>query len=205
MIIAVFSVFYIVISKRKEKAFLGRGMDLALFLVTLPQRIGKEKEEKIPLETHLKSAEQFYSSLTSVKEPKFIKRIFFGNPAFVFEIAVHRTGEEIYFYIACPRYLAGVIEKQVLAFWPQAQVQPAQDYNIFNPSGFSTGARARLARSPIFPLKSYREFGMDPLSAITSVFTKLAKEGEGAAVQILVRPSRRKIKKMGQKIIGKHC
>jgi len=202
IIIAVFSVIYILISRRKEKAFLVRGMDLALFLVTLPQRIGKEKEEKIPLETHLKSAEQFYSSLTSVKEPNFIKRIFFGNPAFVFEIAVHRIGEEIYFYIACPRYLAGVIEKQVLAFWPQAQVQPAQDYNIFNPSGFSTGARARLARSAVFPLKSYREFGMDPLSAITSVFTKLAKEGEGAAVQILVRPSRRKIKKMGQKVLG---
>ncbi|MBI2041658.1 MAG: type IV secretory system conjugative DNA transfer family protein [Candidatus Nealsonbacteria bacterium] len=201
-IIAVFSVFYIIISKRKEKAFLGRGMDLALFLVTLPQRIGKEKEEKIPLETHLKSAEQFYSSLTSVKETNFIKRIFFGNPAFVFEIAVHRTGEEIYFYIACPRYLAGVIEKQILAFWPQAQVQLAGDYNIFNPSGFSTGANAHLARSPVFPLKSYREFGMDPLSAITSVFTKLAKEGEGAAVQILVRPSRRKIKKMGQKVLS---
>lgn len=204
VIIAIFLVLYILLSKRKERAFLSRGMDLALFLVTLPQRIGKGKaeEEKVPLEVHLKSAEQFYSSLTSIREPNLIKRIFFGNPSFVFEIAVHRIGEEIYFYIACPRYLAGVIEKQVLAFWPQAQVQPAQDYNIFNPSGFSTGARAGLARSPVFPLKSYREFGADPLSAITSVFTKLAKEGEGAAVQISIRPSRRKVKKMGQKIIG---
>ena len=196
-------VFYILLFKRKERTFLRRGMDLALFLVTLPQRIGKEEEKmKVSLEEHMKTAEQFYSSLTGVKEMNFIKRILFGNPAFVFEIAVHRTGEEIYFYMACPRYLAGVIEKQVLAFWPQAQVQPANDYNIFNPSGFSVGVRAGLARSPVFPLRSFREFGVDPLSAITSVFTKLAREGEGAAVQVLVRPSRRRIKKFGQKTIG---
>ena len=201
--IALFSVFYIIILKRKDKAFLGRGMDLALFLVTLPQRIGKEEEKmKVSLEEHMKTAEQFYSSLAGIKELNFIKRILFGNPAFVFEIAVHRIGEEIYFYMACPRYLAGVIEKQGLAFWLQAQVQPANDYNIFNPSGFSAGVKGGLARSPVFPLKSYREFGVDPLSAVTSVFTQIAKEGEGAAVQVLVRPSRRKIKKFGQKTIG---
>jgi len=196
-------VFYILVSRKKEKAFLGRGMNLALFLVTLPQRIGKEEEAKrVSLEEHLKTAEQFYSSLTGIKESNILKRIFFGNPAFAFEIAVHRIGEEIYFYVACPRYLAGVIEKQILAFWPDAQVQPVQDYNIFNPSGFSTGSKVYLARSPVFPLKSYHEFGADPLSAITSVFTKLAREGEGAAVQILIRPSRRTIKKFGQKTIG---
>ena len=70
MILAIFGivfllVFYIFVSRRKEKTSLGRGMNLALFLVTLPQRIGKEKEEKIPLDVFLKSAEQFFSSLTS--------------------------------------------------------------------------------------------------------------------------------------------
>lgn len=198
--VVVFIFFYILISQKKNKVFLNRGMNLALFLVTLPQRV--DKEIKISLEEHLRIAEQFYSSLTGIKEPNVIKRIFFGNPAFIFEIAVHRIGEEIYFYIACPRYLAGMIEKQILAFWPTAQVQPAQDYNIFNPSGFSAGAKGYLTRSPVFPLKSYREFSADPLSAITSVFTQLAREGEGAVCQILIRPSRRTIKKFGQKTIS---
>ncbi|MDP1538464.1 MAG: type IV secretion system DNA-binding domain-containing protein [bacterium] len=177
-------------------------MNLSLFLVTLPQRIGKDKEKEISLEEHLKTAEQFYSSLAGIKEGNFIKRVFLGNPAIIFEIAVHRLGEEIYFYVACPRSIAGMMEKQILAFWPKAQVQPVPDYNIFNPTGFSVGAQASLAGSVILPLKSYREFGADPLSAVTSVFTKLAKEGEGAAIQILIRPSLRKIKKFGQKIIG---
>ena len=202
IVVVLFLVFYILISKRKEKWFLGRGMNLALFLVTLPQRIKKEGEREITLDEHLKTAEQFYSSLAGIKEPSIIKRIFLGNPAFVFEIAVHRIGEEIYFYVACPRSIAGAIEKQILAFWPKAQVQPVQDYNIFNPTGFSTAAKAHLARSPVFPLKSYREFGVDPLSGLTSIFTKLAREGEGAAIQILIRPSRRRIKKFGQKTVN---
>ena len=201
LFVLVLVIFSIVLGKRKEKGFLGRGMNLQLFLVTLPQRIGKEKEEKVSLEEYLKTAEQFYSSLAGIKEPNFLKRIFLGNPAFVFEIAVHRIGEEIYFYVACPRKLAAMIEKTILGFWPKAQVQPVPDYNIFNPTGFSTGARVRLAKPAILPLKSSREFGTDPLSAMTSVFTKLAKENEGAAIQILIRPSRQKMKKRGQKLL----
>lgn len=191
-----------ILGKKKEKGFLGRGMDLKLFLVSLPQRIKKEGEREITTEEHLKTAEQFYSSLSGIKEQNSLKRLLLGNPAFVFEVAVHRIGEQIYFYVACPSFIAGVIEKQILAFWPKAQIQPAQDYNIFNPTGFSTGAKAVLVRSSVFPLKSYREFSVDPLSAVTSVFTKLAQEGEGAAAQIVIRPSRRKIKKLGQKIIN---
>jgi len=193
--------FFILLKNKKEKGFLGRGMNLQLFLVTLPQRVKKEGEREITLEEHLKTAEQFYSSLAGIEERSKIKQFFLGNPAFVFEIAVHRIGEQIYFYVACPRFLAPMVEKEILGFWPKAQVQSVPDYNIFNPTGFSVGSRAHLKKSPAIPLKSFREFGADPLSAITSVFTKLAKENEGAAVQILIRPSRKPIKEIGQKMI----
>jgi len=176
-------------------------MNLTLFLVTLPQIIEKEKE--ISLEDELKTAEQFFSSLTGgIKEADPIKRLLFGNPFFVFEIAVHRIGEEIYFYVACPRSLAQMMEKQILGFWPKAQVQPVTDYNIFNPEGQAVGSIANLAKSPVFSIKPYQEFTTDPLSTITSVFTKLAREGEGAALQILIRPSKRSLKKMAEKIIS---
>jgi len=176
-------------------------MNLTLFLVTLPQIIEKEKE--ISLEDKLKTAEQFFSSLTGgIKEADPIKRLLFGNPFFVFEIAVHRIGEEIYFYVACPRSLAQMMEKQILGFWPKAQVQPVTDYNIFNPEGQAVGSIANLAKSPVFSIKPYQEFTTDPLSTITSVFTKLAREGEGAALQILIRPSKRSLKKMAEKIIS---
>ncbi len=197
-----FLIFFIVfLQRKKEQEFLNCGMSLALFLVTLPQRIKKEKAKEIPLEEYLKTAEQFHSSLAGIKEPSVLKRFLLGNPAFVFEIAVHRLGEEIYFYVACPRSIAGVMEKQILSFWPKAQVQPTSDYNIFNSTGFSAGAHVKLAKSAVLPLKSYKEFGTDPLSVITSVFTKFDREGEGAAIQILIRPSQQKLKELSNKVV----
>jgi len=195
-------VLYFLSQKEKTKKFLIRGINLSLFLVTIPQQIKREGEKEITLQDYFKSVEQFYSSLSGIKEKNFLKRIFFGNPFLVFEIAVHRIGEEIHFYIACPRSIAGVVEKQILGFWPKAQVRPVTDYNIFNPEGCSAGLVAALTKNPVFPLKSYQEFTTDPLSAITSVFTKLAREGEGAAFQILIRKSRRSLKKIAENTIN---
>jgi len=192
--------FYIFFQRKKQKGFFLRGMDLDLFLVTLPQEIKKEKE--FSLKEYLKLAEQFFSSISAFKEKSKIKRFLIGNPYFVFEIAVHRIGEEIYFYFVSPKKLAQTIEKQILGFWPRAQVQKVPDYNIFNPEGFSVGAIASLKKYSILPLRFYEEFETDPLSVITSVFTKLQREGEGAAIQFLVRPSQTKIGKLGKKVVS---
>ncbi len=203
LILIGFVVFLIIFKKKKEKGFLIRGMKLTLFLITMPQTgITKEKEKDVSVEEYLKTAEQFYSSLIGIKEQNLIKKFLFGNPFFVFEIAVHRVGEEIHFYLASPRSLAQMIEKQILAFWPKAQVQPIQDYNIFNPEGHSVGSVAVLTKSPIFPIKTYQEFVADPLSAITNVFTKLSREGEGAALQVLIRPTKKSLKEKADKTIN---
>jgi hypothetical protein len=198
LFLGILIVFYIFLKKKKEKGLLTRGMNLTLFLVTLPQRIEKEK---VSLEEFLKIAEQFYSSLSAIREKSKILKLLLGHPYLAFEIAVHRIGEEIYFYVACPRSVAGMVEKQILGFWPEAQVQPASDYNIFNPIGYSMGTWAKLKKSAILPLKSHKEFGVDPLAAITNVFTKLAREGEGAAIQILIRPSKFSIRKIAEKTV----
>jgi hypothetical protein len=167
-------------------------MNFSLFLVTVPQRI--VEEEKFSLKDYLKTCEQFFSSLVGIKKK---------NVYLVFEIAVPRIGEEIQFYVASPKEFSQLIEKQILSFWPNAQVQLTQDYNIFNPEGFSLGAEAVLERSSFFPLKFSEEFGIDPLSALTTVFTKLEKEGEGAAIQILIRPTKTKIAKIAKKVVEK--
>lgn len=198
---AIAIIIIIIIRKKKEWGFLVRGMHLSLLLVTIPQRI-EEKEKETAVAEYLKTVEQFYSTLAGVREHSFLKRLFFSNPFFVFEIAVHHIGEEIYFYVASPRSLVGLVEKQILGFWPKAQIQQTTDYNVFNPSGVSVGSVAALTRAPIFPLKLYQEFASDPISAMTSVFTKLAKEEEGAAIQILIRPSKRSLKKIGEKTIN---
>lgn len=194
----VFFLFYS-LKRKKEKSFFLKGMNLSLFLVTLPQQTKKEKE--FSLKEYLKVTEQFFSSISALEEKNKILKFFIGSPYIVFEIAVHRVGEEIHFYYACPRKLAQTIEKQILGFWPRAQIQRVLDYNIFNPEGFSEGAIASLKNFSILPLRFYEEFEIDPLSAITSVFTKLKREGEGAAIQLLIRPSSINPRKLGERVI----
>jgi len=186
-------IFNLLLNSQKQRFFLNQGMNLSLFLITIPFETKTEKE--ISLQDCLRLGEQFFSSFAGLKEENAFFRSLFGNPYFVFEIAVHHTKEEIFFYVACPRKFSQIMEKQILGFWPKAQVQSVQDYNIFNPKGFSVGSRAYLANTAILPIKNHKDFQVDPLSSVTSALTKLKKEGEGAAIQILFRPSKQSVKK----------
>ncbi|MBL7142292.1 MAG: type IV secretion system DNA-binding domain-containing protein [Candidatus Pacebacteria bacterium] len=188
-------IFNSLLGRKRERFFLNQGMNLSLFLITLPYEGKIDKEKEMPLQDYLKLGEQFFSSLAGIREENAFSRFLFGNPYFVFEIAVHHAKEEIFFYVACPRKFSQIMEKQILGFWPRAQVQSIEDYNIFNPEGASVGSKASLSNLAILPIKSYKDFQVDPLSSITSTLTKLKKEGEGAAVQILFRSSKKSIKK----------
>jgi hypothetical protein len=125
-LLIVFLIFlFIIFTKKKEKEFLFRSMNFTLLLVTLPQRPSKE----IQLENYLKTVEQFFSSLAAIEEKNWLLNIFFGNPFLVFEIAVHRIGEEIYFYVASPRSIVELVEKQILGL-----LIPFQKLPLFLPS-----------------------------------------------------------------------
>ncbi|MCL5010920.1 MAG: type IV secretion system DNA-binding domain-containing protein [Patescibacteria group bacterium] len=201
VVAAGFVALFLSLAKKKSQWFLQRGMNLALFLVSVPQIQPKETEKEIPLEVVLKAAEQFYYNLAAIREKKKFFKWLVGNPFLVFEIAVDRLSEEICFYFACPHSLAGLLEKQILGFWPKASVQRIKDYNIFNPSGKSVGSMAILERPGVLPLKTYQELRIDPISPITSVLTKLAKEGEGASVQVIVRPRGKGLAKRATKLM----
>jgi hypothetical protein len=189
-------------SLQKGKISIKRGMKLGLFLIALPRTKKADANSKAsPLEETFKIAEQFYASLINIKEKGGMENFLLGNIYMAFEIAVHKTGEEIFFYFACPKNFGQLMEKQILAFWPDAQVQPTGDYNIFNFSGQSAGAEAHLDKNVILPLRSYQELKIDTLSPLTSVLTKLEKNQEGAAIQVIFKPSKRSIKKEANKAI----
>lgn len=180
---------YSFFKKKSTLKNIKKGMDLELFLVTLPRDV--EKEEKTPLEEYFGKVEQFFNSLHGFKKNNF----------FVFEISVHRTSEDIYFYTACSKKIKDSFIKQILSFWPDAEITPTLDYNIFNPSGFSYIAKARLKNNPSLPIRSYREFKTDPISSLTNILTKLKKEGEGASIQIIIKPTKKSLKGEGNRII----
>ena len=115
---------------------------------------------------------------------------------FVFEVAVPHVGEEIHFYIAVPKRLGEVTAKQIQGLWNGASVEAMpDDYSVFNAQGTSAAAYLRQRENRILPIRTYREFDADPFSAILGGFSKVNEVGEGAALQIIARPAKRKVKR----------
>jgi len=175
---------------------------MTLFSVALPRdlaAVGAGQQQRTEKEL-ISIMEQLYSSFSNIHSKGWNKFIY-GEPYISLEMAVNHVGEEIFFYMAVPRNYEQIFEKQVHGFFPTAEVEKVKDYNIFNPDGAAAGAYVKLSANPILPFKTYQLLQADPLSEIATALSKLEKEGEGAAVQILMRPSHRNdLRSLAQKV-----
>jgi hypothetical protein len=169
----------------KEKSPLWKQLHMTLFEVALPQASVEEGGQEKPLKELISSMEQLYAGMLSISGEKKNEK-----NHMTFEIAVSENSEEAIFYVAVPDSKAELFEKQVLSIFPQARVAPNKDdYNIFNEKGVSVGAYGKAKRNKIYPIKTYDIFDYDPLNILLSSFSKLAKNGEGAAVQLVFSPA----------------
>jgi len=155
----------------EERRILGESLGYELLRVALPRRETEAAYEQSKEE--IGAFEQFLGTLQHFKHPV------------VMEIAVPHIGEEIRFYFAASRREVDGLERAIHSFWPNASVERTEDYNIFNPVGASAVSVAYLKEHFALPIKRYREMSADPMAAITNAFSKMAYEGEGAAVQFI--------------------
>lgn len=132
--------------------------------------------------------EQFYANLYGIRENSF-RTFLYGKPTFAMELTIPHIGEELLFYVAVSRRLIPAVEKIIQGIFPDAHVERSRDYNIFNPEGASAGANMGLKANPYFPIRTYQKLETDPMKELTNIFTKLAREGEGAALQVVARPA----------------
>ncbi len=155
-----------------------RALHMVLFEIQ-PQAHGeKDKEQGQKLEQILSSSEQLYAGLLSLIAP---------HEGFSLEMAVAGGTEEASLYLAVPRLKQTLAERLISSVFPNARISECRgDYNIFNSEGESVAAVARLAEHPAFPLKTYEMFEHDPLNILLAAFAKIAKHGEGAALQLVV-------------------
>ncbi len=106
-----------------------------------------------------------------------------------FEIA--SSGEDgIKFYVVIPQHLAKFVEGQIYAQYPNADIRYVSDYTKKERTDmklFVTTGEVELEKDFIFPIKTFRNFEVDPLAAITGAISDL-KIGHTAWIQILVRP-----------------
>ncbi|HNW23164.1 MAG TPA: type IV secretion system DNA-binding domain-containing protein [Candidatus Dojkabacteria bacterium] len=99
----------------------------------------------------------------------------------------------IKFYAVVPKHLAKFVEGQIYAQYPNADIKYVQDYVLGESGGstnlkqFVTTGEIELEKDFIFPIKTFRNFEVDPLAAITGAISDL-KLSQRAWIQILVRP-----------------
>ncbi|MEK7603773.1 MAG: DUF87 domain-containing protein [Patescibacteria group bacterium] len=201
VIVIIFVAALVLLGSLRTKGSIARALNMSLFLITLPRNSsavsgqGQQRTEKDLISV----MEQLYSSFSNIHSKGWNKFIY-GEPYISLEMAVHHIGDEIFFYVAVPKTYEQIFEKQVHGFFPDAEVERSRDYNIFNPEGVSIGAFVKLSANPILPFKTYHNLQANPLSEIATSLSKLEKEGEGAAIQILMRPSHRTdLRKLAQK------
>lgn len=190
----------VLLNSIRTKGSMSRALNMSLFRVTLPREEPREGAAQKQEKELIAVMEQLFSSLSNI-HAKGWNRFLYGEPYIALELSVHHVGEEIHFYIAVPRNFEHNFEKLVHGLYQTADVEKAKDYNIFNPNGATAGGYLALKGNPILPFRTYMRLESDPMGAILTSLSKLQKEGEGAAIQILIRPSHRDdIRKLAQKV-----
>ncbi len=179
---------------------------LSLNSVLLQVTVPRENETKID------AAEQLFASLHALYgTTKF--EYFRPQPHVSFEI-VGLPGD-IRFYVNVPAKYRDFVEKEINGAYPEADIVPVNDpaakqrdgavigteYNIFSDNGKVAFMWMNLKSSDYMPIKMYKDLPVDPLSAVTSILGKM-REGEGAAIQILIQPADNHWKTVGRSYIG---
>ncbi|MEK7563983.1 MAG: hypothetical protein AAB510_00225 [Patescibacteria group bacterium] len=141
-----------------------------------------------------------------------------GAVWFWFSLEIASIDGQVHFYVRTPTRIRGLIETQMYAQYPQAQVKEVEDYTMavdkISPDSkwMGWGCEFKLKKNEAYPIKTYVDFGLDkdpkeeykvdPISPLIELFGSL-KKGEQMWVQIVVTPSKKAYKTKGT-LFGSH-
>lgn len=155
-------------------------MHLTLFEVTLPE-LKASNDREYQLAELVGMMEQLFAGLRTIGS-----KVRYNH--FTLEIAVADNSDDIVFYVAIPEQFISLFEKLTLSLFPNAVLtEQIHDYNIFVDGGKNIVADVTLKKHAIYPLKTHEDFVSDPLAVMLNAFSKIEREGGGAAVQFVIR------------------
>jgi len=167
--------FVFIVLPLERRRRISKLFELRPLAIEVPKKT--EEKDKAEILKEIGKMSQLLGSLSNLKTP------------FALEVAVHNVGEDILFYLAVPQPAVQFAMNQIHGLWPEAQVKWAEEYTIFQPNGYATGAYFKLKHNYVLPIRTYAEAEIDTFGPILSNFSKLEKIGEGMSLQILVKPA----------------
>ena len=167
------------------------GKHLVSMKVLLPRtesKIDQEKRTEKDFKEKVAIMEQLYRALWEVKSLTFWQHMhfwIFRYATISFELYVERG--ELTFYVLTQPGLVSIVEKQITAFYPDAEVT-MQQTPVMKRKGFKlVGYNMTTKKKYFFPIRFYDEMQDDPLNDVSNVLSKL-EEDEMAAVQVIIQP-----------------
>jgi hypothetical protein len=152
----------------------------ALFELHVPEAASKNGGREDGLKELVGRMEQLYAGVSGADGHLTVE---LANPA---------GAEDFSIYLSVPERSAELLQKQVGTVFPEATlVRQPDDYNPFGPGGVAVASEAKLKRVAAYPLRLASAFDSDPMSLVVSALTKLDRDAEGAAVQLVLKPSGR--------------
>ncbi len=158
----------------------------------------KEKETEKDFREKIAIMTQFFRNLSETRELNAMNKfkvLFLKHNIFSFELVAHE--KIIDFYVTTSSYYREIVEKQITSYYPAADIQPCEPYELVKPGNKVKGFYAYEERPFWFPIKTYKTLENDPLNDLTNIFTRLSDD-EIAAIQIVIRPRDDKWSKKAQ-------
>jgi hypothetical protein len=177
---------FIVFSRLKKRE------RMSLEMTTLEVRMPKDNEIKID------ASEQMFSAFSSLKKSGWLSFMDLDD-VLAFEIVGKNA--DIRFYVSAPSKIIDLVEKTIYSYYPAADIRKVDEPNIFTEEGKVAYGSLYTKDYSYMPLKVYKDIATDSMAAVTSALSKMS-EGEGAIVQILIRPADSKWKKQGKSYVA---
>lgn len=181
-------------------------MRRVVLMIRVPKEDLKEKQQgqqpsyrKQTEEQRISVADAVYAALSQIPEAGGWERFWFGRNDHISLEIVADKDQLITFFAVVPYHLRVFFEQQFQAQYDAAVIDVVDDYNVFEPSGVVLASRLSMKRPAEFPILTYTKIEVDPMNALTNVFSKFEKN-EGAAVQIIIQPARKNWARIPAKI-----
>lgn len=169
-------------------------LHMTLYEVTMPAQKASDGHE-LQLSELVGAMEQLLAGLRTIGAKQ-------KENHFVLEIAVADKSDDTIFYVAVPNEFKTLFEKQTLSLFPHAVLtEQVHDYNVYVDGGHTLVADVMLKKHPIYPLKMHDDFSADPLAVLLNAFSKIEREGGGAAVQYIIKHPSKGYRKQYESII----
>ena len=146
------------------------------------------RDERDVTNEAISEAQVMYSIIASTVQKGFKTKIY-GQKHMTFEMVA--ANAMVKYYTVVPAVLTETVKQAVQSAYPAARLEEADEENIFSATGKAAGVSGgefALKKEYVYPIATYEEQRWDAQTALLNAFSKV-KEGEGMAVQVLIRPA----------------